>query len=208
MHPEFTLSTLYTVTSYRKALVGVRSFLNTLDTLTIFHDGGGNDAEVGAMRLRAKRNLEIADLYLQAKVMAAGLLEALAQVSGGMVPLVYFMGEIHSDPGVRLEDHLPSYLPKHSDPDVLKLLRDGRTNASSFDLANAPLALYLVSQLTADQLEYFDSGCTAYFLGETSAEAFLAAWPKDLYQGLATALGRTALPRGERVKALLDKIRL
>jgi hypothetical protein len=95
-NPALHSPLVYTVRDYRIALQKMESFLATLKAERVFHAYADEPKpEVHARRIaRTAGNLELAVRYLRAKLYSIALVEAIAEVTGGDVPLDYFMGGI------------------------------------------------------------------------------------------------------------------
>lgn len=205
IHPQLELTGLYDARTYRKALEGMLAFFESLEPGRIFHAVGAETLQ------RAQDNLSIARHYLQAKILAASLLEALALVTGGLAPLAYLMGESagavrSSDGALGLSAHLPPFTPRHPDPRVLNLLQEGRRLESDFDLSHSPLALFIVSHLNEEQLAGLDRQRVRFSAGDLNAEGYLAAWPLFLVRTVTEAMARAVPPRREGLQALLARL--
>jgi len=151
-NPELHSPMVYTVRDYRTALQKMEAFLATLPAERVFHAWGGEPKpEVHARRVaRAAGNLELAVRYLRAKLYSIALVEAIAEVTGGDVPLDFFMGGVKRPGGPALEDpkRIEQFLPSLSnardlDPPLHKLLAEGRASESSFDTGPSPLGAFL-----------------------------------------------------------------
>jgi hypothetical protein len=212
--PESNLSLRsksFYIGEYRIALGKMLGFFEHLDADTIFHSWKGEpDPEtLRAMREAARLNLETAKSYLKAKLLASGVIEALAAVSGGDAPLALFMGDLPVD-GLEREN-LVTFLPpaatpswiESSDP-VYRLLRDGRMNESSFDLKNSPFALYLLNRLEPGRLTERMTAVEAFFSCSLSASDFLRGFEDGLLRELVKACAAMVNTRVERLSAWLE----
>ncbi|MBL8965982.1 MAG: hypothetical protein JNG85_03170 [Spirochaetaceae bacterium] len=195
----------FSIVEYRQALQKMLAFFRHLDPATIFHDYRGvpSAGELEALEATARRNLACGRAYLRAKLLAVGLLEAVALVSGGDAPMALFMGEVPERPHEGADppqgeavprETLMSYLPErpaparlHTRHAVYRLLKDGRLEASSFDLKNSPLALYLYHRLEpAAWIERVKTS-ELFFSGDRSAEEFLLGFAPALRMELFEA---------------------
>jgi hypothetical protein len=170
----------FSVREYRLALEKMLGFFLSLDPSCIYHSYRGFPDAVEMKRLAAaaKLNLSCASTYIKAKLLAVGLIEAIADLSGGDAPMALFMGDLPVD-GEEMEtiaSHLPLVgTPAWIDPDnaVYRLLKDGRVDDSSFDLRNSPLALYLYNSLEPRHWARLSALTGDFFAGRASAESFL-----------------------------------
>ena len=129
----------YSIRSYRIALQKMRTFMLFVTPDIVFNQYHGvpSDSEYRKMLKLAEDNIIVARDYLQVRLVAIAVLEALAQISGGDTPLSIFMGEL-SDQAVvspRIEDFLPAIpTPPWVDnsPVIRDLLEVGRASEFKF----------------------------------------------------------------------------
>ncbi|MCX7788125.1 MAG: hypothetical protein N2442_10565 [Spirochaetes bacterium] len=176
----------YSIREYRIALYGMLNFFRSLDPERIFHSyrGKPSDKDLQNFRKVARINLALSIQYLKAKLLAVSTLEALAILSGGDAPIALFMGDLnalHAD-----SECLIRYLPTLPFPPwldenhpVVRLLRDGRLEESSFDLRNSPLALWLYKRLRPEVWGRIVVEMERFFKGELSPEEFLFLFPRS-----------------------------
>lgn len=207
IHPHLLLLGAYTLTDYRKALYGMKKFFQSLAPDRIFHRYADEPSkkEYQGYLDRCARNLKIAVLYIQAKLLAAGLLEAVAALTGGNAPLVLFMGdaaagERRSD---RLEQHLPPLPPVKNPKDpVYTLLAVGRLSNSCFDIKNSPLALYLYLSLGTKEFTRSVECAHEFFSDALSAADFLACLDRKTVTAILNACAVMVPTRAEAIGAL------
>ena len=139
---------------YRIALQKMEHFLAQLPADRVFHAYGDEpSAGVHARRVaRTTGNLELAVRYLRAKLYSIALVEAIAEVTGGDVPLDFFMGgtkdSVERDAAKRIEQFLPHLgSVKSLDPPLHRLLQEGRASESSFDTRPSPVGAFLHSTI-------------------------------------------------------------
>ncbi len=209
-NPALRTQGVYSIRSYRAALQGMEGFLRALDPRTIFacHREVPSAAEHARMEQRAERNVAAAREYLGVKLLAAAVLEALAEISGGDAPIAYFMGELDvKEKGGRLEDYLPfrssksAALPqgRQLDPTLHGLLAKGRASASLFDLQNSPLALFIGESVGTDGVFESLAAARRMFAGEIVPRAFLQSLPGGVVAAIAEACARMAFARSEEL---------
>src|SRR5262249_2524274 len=141
-NPALHSPMVYTVRDYRLALQKMESFLAWLPADRVFHTWGDEPKpEIHARRVaRTTGNLQLAVRYLRAKLYSIALVEALAELTGGDVPLDYFMGGVKNREQVRIESYLPKLdAAKDLDPHLQRLLQHGRASESSFDTRPSPV---------------------------------------------------------------------
>jgi hypothetical protein len=204
-NPSLRTQGVYSIRSYRVALQKMNGFLRSLDPATIFaqyHDAPPAE-EYRAMVARGERNVTAAREYLGIKLLTAAVLEALAEISGGDTPISLFMGDIGAkNKGDRLEDYLPDYSPPAGmrlDETLHDLLAHGRASASSFDLQNSPLSLYIYLHLGADGFRDFLEAAQKMFTGNLAPRAFLDSLPADMVASVAEGCARMAFTRSEEL---------
>jgi len=195
------------VREYRVALGKMLGFFHSLHPDRIYraYRGVPDPAALERLREAARRNLELADSYLRAKLLAVGLIEAVAEVSGGDAPMALFMGDLPKDSGDT--ESLVSFLPAVSippwiraDDPVYRLLKDGRLSESPFDLKNSPLALYLHDRLPPEAWQADMGASEDYFTGKLPAEGFLMGFDSGLLRDFLSACSRMVPTR----KAVLE----
>jgi hypothetical protein len=203
---------IFSISEYRVALGKMLGFFKSLAPERIFHSYRGLPDPKTAESLHAssRRNLEVAREYIEAKLLAVGLLDAVAGVSGGDAPMALFMGDLPSDSTTceTLADHLKGAeptLPLDEAAPVYRLLKDGRLDESSFDLKNSPLALTLY--------ERFDPGFRAerwkeaqeYFAGAREASDFLRGFGGDFLEDFLGACASMVSTRAAALNAWLAR---
>jgi hypothetical protein len=204
-NPSLRTQGVYSIRSYRVALQKMNGFLRSLDPSTIFAQylGAPPDREYRAMVARGRRNVTTAREYLGIKLLTAAVLEALAEISGGDTPVALFMGDLGAQKkGNRLEDYLPEYeqpAGTRLDKTLYDLLAHGRASASSFDLQNSPLSLYIYLHLGADGFVDFLEAAQKMFGGSLSARAFLDSLPAEMVASVAEGCAQMAFTRSEEL---------
>ncbi len=206
-NPSLRTQGVYSIKSYRVALQKMEGFLRALDPATIFaqYDGAPPDSEYRQMQRRGERNVSTASEYLGIKLLTAAILEALAEISGGDAPVSLFMGEIEAtQKGSRLEDYLPEDKPpagQHVDKALHDLLAYGRASASSFDLQNSPLSLFIYLHLGSDGFRDLLGAARRMFEGALAPRAFLDALPGGMIAEIAESCACMAFTRAEDLRA-------
>jgi hypothetical protein len=204
-NPSLRTQGVYSIKSYRVALQKMNGFLRALDPATIFahYHGAPPTGEYREMVARGERNVVTAREYLGIKLLTAAVLEALAEISGGDTPVSLFMGDIGAQKkGNKLEDYLPEYTPPAGtrlDQTLYDLLAHGRASASSFDLQNSPLSLYIYLHLGADGFRDFLEAAQKMFSGSLSPRAFLDSLPGEMVAAVAEGCAQMAFTRSEEL---------
>jgi hypothetical protein len=202
-NPSLRTQGVYSIKSYRVALQKMNGFLRGLDPATIFaeYHGAPPEAEYQGMVWRGERNITTAREYLGIKLLTAAVLEALADISGGDMPVSLFMGDIGAQKkGNRLEDYLPEYEPRAGtrlDETLQGLLAHGRASASSFDLQNSPLSLYIYLHLGSDGFHDFLEAALRLFGGTVTPKSFLDSLPGGMVASVAEGCAQMAFTRAQ-----------
>ncbi len=196
----------YTAKGYRVSLQKMEGFLNFLKAEVVFRQYGSepSDEHFSLLLSRARRNLEIARLYLGMKLTSIAVLEALSLRIGREVSVSMMMGErpLEGQPSAGLESFLPPVeQPVASvgevEEAVLTILEQGRTVASDYDVRNSPIATFMTKSVGFSVMRQLLVMARAFFKGEVSAEDFLASAPKTLIDSLVDAFVRLSDVRRE-----------
>jgi hypothetical protein len=179
---ELTRINAYTVQGYRLSLQKMEGFMNFLSPELIFrqYDNEPPPATYRHLLRATDHNLQVARLYLGAKLVAIALIEALAMRLGKEVPLSTMMGELPQgqEPSLGLEQFLPpapNYQPRSSlEAEVLALLEKGRTADAGYDVRHSPVATYLVKCLGFETMGHLLTKAKQFFRQEITGEAWLA----------------------------------
>lgn len=156
-------SSTYTVQEYRISLQKMEGFMNFLKPESVFRKFAGEPDEETYNDLvnRSRRNIEVARLYLGAKLVTIAFIEAISLRVGLDIPLSTMMGELPekgTSSAKKLEDFLPNlddhaYHPKNElETTVLNLLEKGRTKSSAYDIKHSPLATFFVKTMGFDEI--------------------------------------------------------
>jgi hypothetical protein len=212
-NPALHYPMVYTVRDYRTALQKMESFLAQLPAERVFHTWLDEPKpEIHARRVaRTTGNLQLAVRYLRAKLYSIALVEALAELTGGDVPLDYFMGGGMSGDGRADQKKIENYLPqlgsaRDLDPPLQRLLEQGRASESSFDTKPSPVGAFLHSTVgEAAVMKGFDLA-KRWWAGAGDASSFLAGQPPRPIAALARAAGNIIDTRRERLFALAERL--
>jgi hypothetical protein len=216
-NPALHSPMVYTVRDYRMALQKMEGFLSTLPAERVFHAWGGEPRpEVHARRVaRTSGNLELAVRYLRAKLYSIALVEAIAESTGGDVPLDYFMGGVKrtqqplatSEPFKRIEHFLPTLeTARDLDPPLHKLLAEGRASESSFDTGPSPLGAFLHATVGEGGVMKQVELAKRWWGGGSTPADFLAAQPVAPVAAIARAAGNIIETRRDRLFALAERL--
>jgi hypothetical protein len=209
-NPSLRTTGLYTVKNYRIALQKMEGFMNFLDPALIFSDYHGvpGKAELDSLNIRAKRNIMAARDYLGIKLLTTGILEAIAEISGGDVPIALLMGDISDAQSLeKFESMLPQLQVLEGasiTSTVFRLLAYGRREDSSFDLNRSPLAKFIYMHIGTSHMKKYLTPLAEMFKGERSPEDFLDALPLDLIAPVVSACAAMAFTRSDELKAFIS----
>lgn len=194
---------IYSIHDYRVALQKMSSFLNALNPEHVFHSFRGVPPEDEFRRMTdlAWQNISTARDYLDVKLVAIAVLEALAEITGGDAPLALFMGDIprEGETVKRLEDFLPSVpAPRPQDQTALYwLLAAGRASDSVFDLKNSPTSLFLYQSLGLEEVQRVLAEAQQMFDGKLAPRDFLDRVDDSLVAAIAEASASMVVTRCE-----------
>lgn len=173
----------YTIQQYRHVLEKTTSFMYYLNAPLVFRQFEGEPSVVDYEGLleRTNKNLVVARLYLSIKLLAIAILEALTYRSHPLLPLGCLGGvnfsEISSQVMQRQSVSI-SDVPYHPrdciEQEIWTLLQVGRSQESSFDIKNSPIAAFLLKHLGLDQMVARVDRGKAFFQEKITAEEFLA----------------------------------
>lgn len=211
-NPALHSPMVYTVRDYRIALLKMETFLSWLPAERVFHTWDDEPRpEIHARRVaRATGNLELAGRYLRAKLYSISLVEAIAEVTGGDVPVDYFMGGLKSPrrPEMKLIEQFLPALPHASDldPPLHRLLAEGRASESSFDTGPSPLGAFLHATVGEREVMKGVELAKKWWAGAGDATEFLASQPKLPVAAIARAAGNIIDTRRDRLFALAERL--
>ncbi len=202
-NPSLRLQDIYSIRSYRQGLEKMEAFLLQLNPETIFYRYAGVPPAGAYERMLALtyRNITTARQYLGIKLLSATILEALAGITGGDVPVALFIGGIEGEmrEGQRQwEDFLPDIPtpPVISESSTLfGLLAFGRASSSSFDMQHSPLSLFLFKSLGWDNTNTLLELARKFYTGQVGARTFLDAVPADVMHAITSACAEMAITR-------------
>ncbi len=199
---------VYSIQDYRQALLRMDVFLDSLDAERIFHGYGRVcPPEVRADLVRAARaNLDFAVRYIDAKLGAIAVLEALALESGGDAPISMLLGDIqaaHCRPE-RVDDFLsmPTVGAPDLDPVMRSLLEEGRPGDVRSDMSASPLTAFLYRYLGEAGMAGCAHRAKQMFAGEISPRTFLDSLPAAPVREILEACARISPTRRARLHTL------
>jgi hypothetical protein len=214
-NPALHAPLVYTLRDYRLALQRMEQFLSRLPAERVFHSYKDEPkAETYARHVaRTSGNLDLAVRYLRAKLFAIGVVEAVADATGGDVPVDYFMGASkteHRD-DLRQIRRIEQFLPdlQHVgdlDPALHDLLAHGRASESSFDTGPSPISAFLHATVGERDLGKGLDTARSYWGGGLDASAFLHSQPPQPIAAICRAAGNIIDTRRDRLFALAERL--
>jgi hypothetical protein len=201
----------YTILEYRQALQNMYTFLCDLDPQVIFHhyQGVPRQAEIHRKQHNAARNLELATNYLMVKLLSVALLEALANASGGDVPLSFLLGDFNSQQAelLRLECFLPEITPAPeadmSCP-VYKLICAGGASGLPYDMKNSPISCFIYRSLGMQGVREHVDLAFEMFSRRISSEQFLSRADAGMVSAVARACSAMMQTRSGQLNRYLN----
>ena len=185
---------VYSIRDYRQALQKMVNFLGSLELEHVFHSYKGVPDEKTLEKLLelTRSNIVKTSEYIWAKLVTAGILEALAEISGGDAPLALFMGGVYEngDDHDRLENFLPHIKTSNlvdRNSYIFKLLDIGRPGKSNFDLQNSPLTLFIYKSLGPREVKQLENNVRQFFSGDLAPREFLEHVDSQVIAAVAKA---------------------
>jgi hypothetical protein len=208
-NPALHSPLVYTVRDYRIALQKMEGFLAWLPADRVFHTWLDEPKpEIHARRVaRTTGNLELAVRYLRAKLYSIAVVEAIAEATGGDVPLDYFMGGLKSTPASRIEQNLPEMrVAQDLDPPLHRLLNEGRASESTFDTRPSPLGAFLMWTVGEAAVMKGVEAAKKWWAGASDHRAFLASQPAKPIAAIARAAANIIDTRRDKLFALAERL--
>ena len=194
---ELAQINVFTVKGYRNSLQKMEGFLSFLQSPTVFRQYLTEpvDAEYAKMQQNCARNLEIARIYLRAKLISIGLLEAMSMRLGRNTSLAALMGKLpnEGDDNMQLETHLPQvevpYQPQTpQEVLVMDLIHRGRSAETHYDVKHSPVADYMIKQMGFQPMMALLEPCREFFKDPSRDQALLDACDPVVLKGISAAL--------------------
>lgn len=166
----------YTPHQYRCALQKMVGFMDFLAPNLVFRQFQGEPSpeDYEGMLDRAAKNIDVARLYLKAKLVALAFVEALNQPEREEIPLVNLVGHCQFSPRPKSPGTLSaSSRQEQIQVEVMELLEVGRNQETAFDIRHSPLAAHLARTYGFTAVsEWFDAS-QDLFSRKLSPQAFL-----------------------------------
>jgi hypothetical protein len=197
---------IYSVSQYRAALMRMEGFLLSLKPDDIFQsfDGVPGQQSLAVLSERARKNIGFACDFLDAKIVAIAVVEALALCTGTDCPVSMLLGDISNAYGrpERAEDHLNAVqisLPVNAE--LLDVFEKGRPQESSYDLTASPLTAFIYRSVGHTSMKAAIVRAKAMFNGTLSHRDFLSSMDAAMTRQITRACAEIALSRRD---ALLE----
>jgi hypothetical protein len=198
---------IYSVSQYRAALMRMEGFLLSLKPDDIFQsfDGVPGQQSLAVLSERARKNIGFACDFLDAKIVAIAVVEALALCTGTDCPVSMLLGDISNAYGrpERAEDHLNAVqisLPVNAE--LLDVFEKGRPQESSYDLTASPLTAFIYRSVGHTGMKAAIVRAKAMFGGTLSHRDFLSSMDAAMTRQITRACAEIALSRRDALLAL------
>lgn len=213
MNPSLRQTNSFYFRSYRQSLVHGLHFFQTLEPERVFRSyrDTPNPGILKSLTEQVNINLNIAVRYIEVKLLTIGIMEAIAELSGGDAPISMLLGESDTSGA---QEHIEDFLKAPAfriDPDkcranmVYRLLATGKSQ-SGFDMASSPLATYVHDVLGEEQALQLCCEAMRYFKDECSAVSFLSKIAPTLTDAIINACSSICTTRADRLRDLQAKL--
>lgn len=204
---------LYSVQEFQKALFNLYGFFSFLQPSRVFVSFRGvpSPVEIKLMTMEAARNIEIGRTYVRAKVLSISVLAAFAVLTGGDAPMALLIGDLSSRQNVsrKLRDLLPTPPPerlRNCDVDVYNILLKGRTQETSFDIRQSPMAAYLYGWMGDKAVEELIRDREICPMDADKAKDLLSHMPRNIVERVAENLADVAVSRASAIRAVMEEL--
>lgn len=204
-------SAYFTTREYRIAIQKMLGFLLSLDHKSIYYqyESIPSDEEMNKLFSQAAKNLKIGHQYLKVKLYVIFLLEALAHLTGGDVPLIYMIGDVNekkSDQNILMHHFLSKPngpITTDCHPALLDLFeKTPVANLISLDEETSSVCLFIYQIIGDTGINRFYENFKQFVDGSLSYKDLLDKEPASIVKAFALACGNIAKVR----QKLLQKI--
>jgi hypothetical protein len=198
---------VYSIRDFRNALQRMEGFLASLRANRIFHSYRNKPEadEMARLEMLAQANLEFAVRYLNAKLVAIAVIEALALETGGDAPISMLLGDLQTlNPSSdRIEDFLsmPSATSR-IDSLLLDVLQEGRRLSCGGHLAASPLSAFLYLSIGMEGIMAAAECAKRMFADQIAPADFLRQLPREPLRTIIDGCSRIAISRADALHAL------
>jgi hypothetical protein len=202
---------IYSVGQYRAALMRMEGFLLSIQPADIFQsfDGVPGPQSLAALSERARQNIAFACDFLDAKIVAIAIVEALVMCTGTDCPVSMVLGDISSTYGrpARAEDHLATVaISQPLSAELLDVFESGLPKESSYDLTASPLTAFIYRSVGHDAMKAALERAKLMFDGALSHRDFLDSLAPDVTRHIARACAEIALSRRDALRELENSL--
>jgi hypothetical protein len=203
---ELAQVNVFTVQGYRNSLQKMEGFLSFLQPSSVFRQylTEPQSDQFLQMQQNCQINLEVARLYLRAKLISIGILEALSARLGRSTPLSSLMGKLphENDKSMQLETHLPKVAQPYQaqtphETLVIGLLHKGRSAETHYDVKHSPVADYMVQQMGFERMMALLEPSRAFFKDPEQGPALLVACDPVVLAGISNGVRNLYALRAE-----------
>lgn len=187
----------YSVRDYRVALQRMENFIGELEAGSIFQQFRHypDNATCRSRERCARHNIAVAQLYLQTKLVAITILEALGPFYQGGGAMAEWMSPRLNE--LPWEDSFSRWNLSHplttvAQCQVLEVAEQGRQGICNFDLNRSPLAAFLIRAIGFDRIHQLRKQADALFEERISPEAFLSQCEAKVVQAVTRRLQPSA----------------
>ena len=204
-------NSFYLISEYRVSLEKLQSFYFYLKTDSIFrrHLEEPSLHKLNHLKKCAEQNIAISKEYLQLKILAITLIEAIAELTGGDAPVSLMTGGSYKDAdagSTHFENLLDPRVKKQEvnlDPVLLRLLVVGREGTSSFDLKHSPTAAYLYQRMSREEIMTAVEVGKKFVQKKALPRDVVFAIPKSVVCAVINAIAEVTPTRFDSLKELL-----
>lgn len=207
---------LYSVAEFQKAIYNMYGFFCFLNPNVIFVSFRGvpPTEELAIMTREATRNMAVGKKYVRAKVLSMSVLMAFTVLTGGDCPLSLLIGDLctrkHETHCMVETATLPQpplkLVKEHCDVDVYNILWKGRTQETSFDIRQSPLAAYLYGWMGDEAVEELLRDRQVCPMTEADAKDLLENMPKVLVKRIGENMTDIAVSRADEIRSVLNDL--
>lgn len=197
---------IYSLGSYRAALMRMELFLSNLNPAVVFQSYGEtpDPKTLAELSEAGRRNIEFACDFLDSKIATVAIIEALARHTGSDCPVSMFLGDIANSNGKpdRAEDYLPEpHTGTTINLDLLRVFERGRTLESTNDLTASPLTAFVYRSIGHQGMKDCMASARQMFDGKLQPFEFLRSLDHTMLRAIIRACSYIAFSRRD---ALLE----
>lgn len=206
---------MFTAQEYRDALFKMCKFFSTLSPEKVFrqYKGFPSSKDYSELVGTARNNISVGIQYIQIQLIEKTILDALAQLTGGTCPYENWVGDRRRTPNKTLtlaenflDPKVPEVDPGQWNPQVLKILEEGRETPSYFDSRTDLIGAYIYRRSTREDISRYLSASTEMIEEKLPPKAFLQLFKPDLIHALIQSFAQVAWTRREELLNLVDWI--